>query len=523
MMPQTVSANIMLVEDERIVALDLASTLEELGYTVAASVSTGEAAVKQALKLRPNLVLMDIRLAGKIDGIEAAEQIRKEVDIPIIYLTAHSDEPTLARAKNTGPLAYLVKPFKALELHCAIEIALHRQEMELRQRETREKQLQAEKIESVARLAGGIAQEFNNLLSIVSGYSELLETGLSVNKAGLPRVAAIHSAVKTATQLTRQLVSLSRGQMLFPHAVDLRSILAETDRLVAPLLGSGIELTVAPIPEPVWVRADPEELQQSIVAIISNAGEAMPEGGKITLQVGVAALSSKNSVKLPDLVPGKYATLSVTDDGSGMTEQVKARIFDPFFSTKKGGKGLGLAVVHGFVAQSGGTIVVESQPGAGTTFTIYLPRITQLQTQAGAVHIGSSAPLVRGSENLLLVEDHPQLRALFRDFLDGLGYQVLSAGSGTEAIGLVKNFPSEIQVVVTNVLMPGTNGWHLARELKQTSPDIKVIYTTGYQDLAMEDTGEPFPDEVFLQKPLALCDLATTIRQMLDPPPGLPN
>jgi CheY-like chemotaxis protein len=154
MMPQTVSANIMLVEDERIVALDLASTLEELGYTVAASVSTGEAAVKQALKLRPNLVLMDIRLAGKIDGIEAAEQIRKEVDIPIIYLTAHSDEPTLARAKNTGPLAYLVKPFKALELHCAIEIALHRQEMELRQRETREKQLQAEKIESVARLAG---------------------------------------------------------------------------------------------------------------------------------------------------------------------------------------------------------------------------------------------------------------------------------------------------------------------------------------------------------------------------------
>src|SRR5580658_178898 len=244
MMPQTVSANIMLVEDERIVALDLASTLEELGYTVAASVSTGEAAVKQALKLHPNLVLMDIRLAGKMDGIEAAEQIRKEVDIPVIYLTAHSDEPTLARAKNTGPLAYLVKPFKALELHCAIEIALHRQEMELRQRETRERLLQAEKIESVARLAGGIGNEFNNLLSIVSGYSELLESDLAVNAVGLPRVAAIRTAVARASHLTRQLLSLSRGQMLFPQAVDLKSILAETDRLTTPLLGSAIQLIV---------------------------------------------------------------------------------------------------------------------------------------------------------------------------------------------------------------------------------------------------------------------------------------
>jgi two-component system cell cycle sensor histidine kinase/response regulator CckA len=521
MMPPTVSTNILLVEDERIVALDLASTLEELGYTIAASVNTGEAAVKQALKLRPNLVLMDIRLAGKIDGIEAAEQIRKEIDIPVIYLTAHSDEPTLARAKNTGPLAYLVKPFKSLELHCAIEIALHRQEMELRQREARERKLQAEKIESVARLAGRIAQEFNNLLSIVSGYSELLETDLSAR--GLPRVAAIHTAVKTATQLTRQLVSLSRGQLLFPHAVDLKSLLTETDRLMAPVLGSGIELTVAPIREPMWVRADPEELQQSIVAIISNAGDAMPQGGKITLQVGAAALSSKNSAKLPDLVPGKYATLSVTDNGSGMTEEVKARIFDPFFSTKKDGKGLGLAVVHGFVAQSGGSIVVESQPGAGTTFTIYLPRITQLETGAEAIHLGSSARLVRGSENVLLVEDHPQLRALFRDFLDGLGYHVLAASSGTEAVGLMKNPCSQIQIVVTDVVMPGMNGWHLARELKQTSPDIKVIYTTGYQDLVMEESSGPFADEVFLQKPMALGDLATTIRQMLDPPPGLPN
>jgi len=167
--------------------------------------------------------------------------------------------------------------------------------------------------------------------------------------------------------------------------------------------------------------------------------------------------------------------------------------------------------------------VVESQPGSGTTFTIYLPRITQLESEAGVIHIGSSAQPLRGSENLLLVEDHPQLRALFQEFLDGLGYQVLAAGSGAEAIGLMKNSRSEIQVIVTDVVMPGMNGWHLARELKQTCPDVKVIYTTGYQDLALEDSSEPFPDEVFLQKPMALSDLATTIRQMLDPPPGLPN
>ena len=516
------SANILLVEDERIVALDLATTLQELGYTLVASVSSGEAAIEQAQKTNPNLVLMDIRLAGKMDGIQAAHEIRKHCDIPIIYLTAHSDDPTLTRAKSTEPHGYLVKPFKAPELRCAIEIALHRQESEAKLREAQEKLRQAEKIESVARLSGGIAHEFNNLLSIVSGYAELLESDLSANEVERPRVEAIRKAVRRAAHLTRQLQAFGRGQILLSEVVDLNSVLSDMQRLLKPVLGPGIALTVAQPSQPISIYVDLAQFRQAVVALVSNSRDALAGNGKISMQVDEIVLGHEATSQYPDLAPGKYAAISIADTGPGMTPEVRARIFDPFFSTKESGQGmgLGLAAVHGFVAQSGGCISVESKLGSGTAFKILLPILNPRRQPAHSVPLHPAPQSLRGSENLLLVEDHPQLRDLFGEFLRALGYNVFTAGSGNDAVRVVQDSTRPLHLLVTDVLLPGMDGWQLAKRSKQLHPDLKVIYVSGNPESAFENIGEPYPDEVFLQKPVALEDLAKVIRQVLDRKPS---
>jgi signal transduction histidine kinase len=374
--PERSSARLLLVEDERIVALDLADTLNELGYKVVGNVSSGEAAIEHATKLRPDLVLMDIRLHGTLDGIQTTQAIRKELDVPVIYLTAHSDDPTLAKAKNTGPFAFLIKPFKAPELRCAIEIALHKHAIDARLRATETRLRQAEKLEAVARLSGGIAHEFNNLMAVVLGYAALLEPALAANEQQLRGLQNIQKTAKRAANLTRQLLAFSRSQVLSPQVLDLNSVLSDISPMLVTMVGEGTELAFVPAPDSTCVQIDPAQLHQVLVNLISNAKEAMPAGGKITIELGNAQLQEEDDAGLPQ---GDYATLTITDTGPGMTPEVKARAFEPFFTTKEIGQGpgLGLAAVHGIVSQSGGSISVKSQPGAGTTFKIYLPRLTQ--------------------------------------------------------------------------------------------------------------------------------------------------
>jgi signal transduction histidine kinase len=319
---------------------------------------------------------MDIRLRGALDGIQTTQAIREELDVPVIYLTAHSDDPTLARAKNTGPFGFLIKPFKAPELRCAIEIALHKHAIDTKLRASEERLRQAEKLEAVARLSGGIAHEFNNLMTIVLGSAALLEPALAANEEQLCGLQRIQQAAKRAAKLTRELLTFSRSQVLSPQVLDLNSVLVDICPLLLPLVGKGIELAFLPTRESMYVQIDPAQLNQILVNLISNAKEVMPAGGKITIEVGGAELKEEDDAGLPQ---GSYATLAITDTGPGMTPEIKARAFEPFFTTKEIGQGpgLGLAAVHGIVSQSGGSISVKSQPGMGTTLKICLPRVTQ--------------------------------------------------------------------------------------------------------------------------------------------------
>jgi len=266
----------------------------------------------------------------------------------------------------------------------------------------------------------------------------------------------------------------------------------------------------------VWVQVDPMQLRHCLVALASNACDAMAAGGMLTIEVSDLVLGEEDLVLNPGLIPGRYATLALTDTGSGITPEIKARIFDPFFTTKELGKGtgLGLTAVHGFVGQSGGSISVESHTGLGSTFKIYLPAVHAPEEAAGK-RSGSSVEPLRGSESLLLAEGDAQIRSLFKEFLETLGYVVLAAGSGTEATQLAHEFHQEVHLLLTDIALAGVDGRRLAEEFRGIHPNLKVIYISGNPDSAFE-SAEANPDEVFIHKPIALEDLARTIRLMLD-------
>lgn len=381
---------------------------------------------------------------------------------------------------------------------------LHRSEERLRQ---------AEKLEALARLAGGTAHEFNNLLTMVLGYSELLQP-LTENRQARDYVEKIRVAAKKAAGLTRQLLAFGRRQILMPQVLDLNVVVSETVKVLARVMGEGIETMFISAPEPAWVRADSTQIEQIIANLVVNAREAMPHGGKLELTLDNVDLADDDIRPLPGLIPGSYVLLRVSDTGVGMDPQVQARIFEPFFSTRQFGKaaGLGLATVYGIVSQSRGAIVVQSRPGVGTTFSIYLPRLEENE-----VPELNRQPLdsLRGSETILLVEDQPHLLELSREFLERLNYKVLPARSGEEAIELAQQFEDEIDLLLTDVVMPGINGRQLALELKRKRTNMKVLYVSGFTDEAFDQNPSLASGEVLLEKPFELEELARKIRAML--------
>ena len=381
---------------------------------------------------------------------------------------------------------------------------LHRSEERLRQ---------AEKLEALARLAGGTAHEFNNLLTMVLGYSELLQP-LAEDKQAREYVEKIRVAAKKAASLTRQLLAFGRRQVLMPQVLDLNVVVAETVKVLARVMGEGVETMFISAPEPAWVRADSTQIEQIIANLVVNAREAMPHGGKLELTLDNVDLSEDDIRPLPGLIPGAYVLLRVSDTGVGMDPQVQARIFEPFFSTRQFGKaaGLGLATVYGIVSQSRGAIFVQSQPGVGTTFSIYLPRLAE--DEAPALN-RESLDSLRGAETILLVEDQPHLLELSREFLQRLSYRVLTASSGEEAIEVARRFGDEIDLLLTDVVMPGINGRQLALELRKTRSSMKVLYVSGFTDEAFDQDASLANGEVLLEKPFELEELARKIREML--------
>jgi signal transduction histidine kinase/ActR/RegA family two-component response regulator len=396
------------------------------------------------------------------------------------------------------------------------------------QRDSLEEQLrQAQKLEAIGRLAGGVAHDFNNVLSVILGYSEDIIQSLEPSDPRWQDMKEIESAATRAAALTRQLLMFSRQQVLEPKVLDLNDVLANMDRMLARILGEQVELTLLPAANVGRVRADRSNIEQVLMNLTVNARDAMPEGGRLTLETANVVVDEAFASQHLGCKPGPYVRLAVTDTGVGMDATTRARIFEPFFSTKERGKGtgLGLSTVLGIVQQSGGSVWVYSEPSHGTTFKIYLPRVdAELDAPAPEVVLRE----LRGTETILLVEDEPAVREVARRILERHGYQVLVAGSPSEAVLACQTHHEVIHLLVTDVIMPGSSGAQLAQSLASARPTLKVLYVSGYTDGSIQAHGVPGHGAAFLQKPFTAESLARKVRSVLNgdsltPPSGEPR
>jgi two-component system cell cycle sensor histidine kinase/response regulator CckA len=378
---------------------------------------------------------------------------------------------------------------------------------------------QAQKMEAVGRLAGGVAHDFNNLLTVINSYSEMVAESLGPEHPDRELLAEIRHAGRRAANLTRQLLAFSRKQVLRPQVVNLNSLLGELLGLLRPLIGEDVEIVLVPGASPGMAEIDPGQFEQAIVNLAVNARDAMPQGGRLTIGTRDAAVEADGASPPDGVRPGRYVSVWVTDTGHGMDEQTRARIFEPFFTTKPLGEGtgLGLAMVYGFVKQSGGHVEVSTAPGRGTTFTICLPRAEATAPLPGPLAPPDRAPA--GTESVLLVEDEDAVRRLAARVLRARGYTVLEARDGEEAERIATEHPGRIHMVVTDLVMPRMSGRQLAGVLARIRPELRILFMSGYTDEAVGRQGVNGAGADFLQKPFSLDELARKVRQVLDANP----
>lgn len=630
-----VKARIFVVEDESIISNDIQQSLKSMGYEVAGSASSGEVALKEIEAVRPDIVLMDIMLAGKMDGIEAAEHIFSNFYIPVIYITAYADEKIIERAKLTEPFGYIIKPFEDRELHFAIQMGLYKNSMQskirkqnefvntimeslthpfyiidasnynvvmankaagfgsitqgakcyalthhsdrpcsegghpcpidevkrtgravvmehvhydddnvartfeihaypvfdsngtvvqiieysidITDRKALERQLsKSQKLESIGRMAGGVAHDFSNIMSAVLGYSEMAMMELPEDHPVREKLSIIRDAGEKAAMLTRQLLAFSSRQILEIKPVNISLIVDEMVKMLVRIIGEDVLLDINTNNSAWNAIADRSQVEQILLNLAVNARDAMPCGGTLRVRTADVTFKSVDSLPNPDLAPGDYVQLTVSDTGEGMTQEVQDRIFEPFFTTKQEGRGtgLGLSTVYGIIKQHKGTIIVNSAPGKGSAFTIYLPAVRSAADVAPMVTAAST--LEKGTETILVVDDEPSIRNLLRDILRPLGYVVLEAPDGDTALTLVKNHQGMIDLLLTDVVMPRVNGVQLAKKARKLKPGMKVLYMSGYWK-HVDDADSELNEKTLLQKPIRPSILASRIRDILGP------
>jgi len=443
----------------------------------------------------------DYRYAGSLNGVEVQWK-RKDGRVIIVRLSG-------CAASSTDEPGEVV-----LEL-IAEDITDRRQlEEQLRQ---------AQKMDAVGRLAGGVAHDFNNLLMVINGYTEVLLEQLEKASPMHHKVQSIQQAADRAATLTRQLLAFSRKQLLELKVIDVNTVIGDMERLLRPLIGENIELVTRLSTQTGHTRADAGQLEQVIMNLVVNAKDAMPEGGKLTVQSSDVTVRQNFSAHR-FIQPGRYAVISVADTGHGMDAETQSRIFEPFFTTKEKGKGtgLGLSTVYGIVKQSSGYVFAESELGAGTTFYVYLPRVKESAEELSPAQ--SQQNDAGGCETVLLVEDEESVRELVRLTLASRGYQVLEAENGESGLRIAESFKEHIDILITDVVMPGIGGRELARKLLLLRPAISVLYLSGYTEDAVVTRGPLGPRTAFLQKPFTLQNLAKKVREVLHsksaPPPA---
>ena len=385
-------------------------------------------------------------------------------------------------------------------------------------KQSREGMLRSARLEAVGRLAGGVAHDFNNLVMIIKGYSDILLS--SASDESKPMLEEIKRAGDRATGLTRQLLAFSRKQVLEPQIVDANQSVQNMVKMLRVLIGEDIELVTNLSDDTPRIQVDPGQLEQVIMNLAVNARDAMPNGGKLIVETQRCQLDESYVAGRSEVVPGAYVVLAVTDSGMGMARETQEHIFEPFFTTKDPGKGtgLGLATVYGIVKQSRGHISVYSEVGLGTTFKVYLPAV---EKSASVVPAESSAPPHRGSETVLVVEDEAALRSLAVASLKRLGYVVLAAGNGVQALEVAGQYAGNIDVVVSDMIMPRMGGLELVGKLKEKRPGIRVIFVSGYTEAATLDRARLEPDAALLSKPFSMETLASKIRDFQKNPAAM--
>jgi two-component system cell cycle sensor histidine kinase/response regulator CckA len=385
-------------------------------------------------------------------------------------------------------------------------------------RRLEEQYLHAQKMEAFGQLAGGVAHDFNNLLTVINGYGEIVRDALPEGDPNRDFVVEITRAGERAAALTRQLLAFSRKQVIATTVLDLNAVVADAEKYLTRLIGEDIDLVCRLQPDLGRVETDAGQIDQVLMNLVINARDAMPTGGKLTVETRNVELDENYAAWHAEARPGRHVLLTVSDSGCGMTDEVKARIFEPFFTTKEKGRGtgLGLAMVFGFVKQSGGNVEVYSEPGVGTSFKIYLPRV-----EAALADRKADTGLIRarrGTETILLAEDEASVRALTRIVLQGNGYEVLESSDAYEAVRIATEARRPIHLFLTDVVMPGMGGRQLAERLQPLHPEMKVLYLSGYPDDAVVRHGILHESVNFLQKPFSTAALAEKVRQVLDTP-----
>jgi signal transduction histidine kinase len=471
------------------------------------------------------VIVSDFRMPG-MDGVQFLSKAREAApDSVRMLLTGYADLQTAIDAVNQGNIfRLLTKPCAPDVLLAALTAGITQYRLIISERERAEKERasleeqlrHAQKMESIGRLAGGVAHDFNNFLTVINTTSQLALMELEDGDPWREKFESIEKAGERAANLTRQLLAFSSRHAVEMKVIDANALIKGLNKMLLRVIGEDIEFRTVLAEDLGRIKVDPGQVEQAILNLVVNARDAMPSGGTLVLETANTELDEKGTHPPLSLKPGAYVTLSVKDTGMGITPEIQEKIFEPFFTTKEKGKGtgLGLSIVYGIVKQSGGGIEVQSKPGQGTAFKLYLPRADGPLEGPKKEAVREGLP--RGTETVLVAEDDDGVRRLAADILRKQGYRVIEASSGGEALGILGPNRESIHLLLTDVVMPEVSGPELARRLAYFYPEMKVLYMSGYGDHGIFQNGLLDRGKFFLQKPFSVESLTAKVRQVLD-------
>ena len=493
----------------------IGAELERGGYQPSFERAATQALLESALASHWDIAISDFAI-GDFGALAALRTIQERaIDLPVIVVSGKIKDSDVLSALKAGAADHMTRS-NLMRLNAAVEREIRAAKMRRDRLRLEEQFHQAQKMEAVGRLAGGVAHDFNNLLTVITGYSDLLLSTRDLKDSQRTALEEIRRSAERGGALTHQLLAFSRRQPMVSRTVRLNDLIIQIEKMLRRLIGEDIELVTIPAASQDTVTADPGRLEQVIMNLVVNARDAMPNGGKLTIETGNIQLGDNFSAKHLGLPAGPHVTISITDTGVGMDDDTQNHLFEPFFTTKGpgSGTGLGLATAYGIIRQSGGTIGMFSQLGSGTTARIYLPLVQEKPQTAFEGKLTGSA--LNGVETILLVEDEARVRKLIVDVLKARGYHVMEATRGEEALRLCKQLGSKIDLAVVDVVMPEMSGPDLVKQVAQLCPQMRVLYISGYTDEAIVHHGIPQSGAAFLQKPFMPDALARKVRDVLD-------